>query len=146
MNKVIILGNITRDIELRTVGSSCVADIGIAMNEKYKNKAGEVVEKAHFVDVVAWGRKAEVIAEYFHKGSKILVEGSLDFDQWENEAGEKRSKLRVKLFNFDFVDSKGEGTATPPSDNAYGTATPPASAKPSGAAPQSTFDDDDIPF
>ena len=144
MNSVIILGNITRDIELRqTPGGTAVADLGIAMNEKYKNASGEYVEKAIFVDVVAWGRKAEVIAEYFSKGSKILITGELQFDQWENKEGEKRSKLRVKLRDFDFVDSKGSGQGSSVPSQAYSEKSDPAAG---AEAPNDFGDDDDIPF
>jgi single-strand DNA-binding protein len=94
-NRVILLGNLTRDPEIRYIPSgTAVCDIGLAVNEKYKNAKGEWVEQATFVDVTLWGRTAEVAGEYLSKGSQVLVEGRLKLDTWEKD-GEKKSKLRV---------------------------------------------------
>lgn len=106
-NNVNLIGNLTRDIETRkTPGGTVVADMGIGVNESFKNGAGETVEKTVFVDVVIWGSRAEVCAKYLKKGSKVAVAGSLQLDQWENEAGEKRSKLRVRADDVQFLDKK----------------------------------------
>jgi single-strand DNA-binding protein len=94
-NKVILVGNVTRDIELRYIPSGmAVVDIGLAVNDRRKTANGEWVEEATFVDVTLWGRTAEVASEYLSKGSPILVEGRLKLDRWETD-GQKRSKLRV---------------------------------------------------
>ncbi|HBV64766.1 MAG TPA: single-stranded DNA-binding protein [Rhodopirellula sp.] len=94
-NRVILVGNLTRDIELKyTPGGTAVTDIGMAVNDRRKSATGEWVDETTFVDVTLWGRTAEVASEYLSKGSPILVEGRLKLDTWETE-GQKRSKLRV---------------------------------------------------
>ena len=94
-NRVILVGNLTRDIELKyTPGGTAVTDIGMAVNDRRKSANGEWVDETTFVDVTLWGRTAEVASEYLTKGSPILVEGRLKLDTWETE-GQKRSKLRV---------------------------------------------------
>src|SRR6056297_1340985 len=94
-NKVVLLGNLTRDVEVRfTPSSTPVTDIGLAVNDRRKNASGEWVEEATFVDVTLWGRTAEVAGEYLAKGSQVLVEGRLKLDQWEQD-GQRRSKLKV---------------------------------------------------
>ncbi len=94
-NRVVLMGNLTRDVEVRYLPSGmAVADIGLAVNDRRKNQAGEWVEEATFVDITLWGRTAEVAGEYLSKGSPILVEGRLKLDTWETD-GQKRSKLKV---------------------------------------------------
>jgi len=105
MNKVFLMGNLTRDPELRYLqNGTAVADFGLAMNETY-TKNGEKVEKTTFVDIEVWRKQAENCAEYLGKGSKALVEGALKLDQWETEDGQKRSKLKVTGFNVQFLGS-----------------------------------------
>lgn len=104
MNQVILMGNLTRDPELRTVPSgSHVADLGLAVNDGYKDKDGKWVERATFVDVVVWGRQAEQSAEHLAKGDPVMIEGKLQLDQWETDQGEKRSKLRVRAWRIHFM-------------------------------------------
>ena len=140
-NRVLLMGNLTRNPEIRyTPSGTAVADLGLAINESFKNKAGETVEQACFVDVVVWGRQAETSAEYLQKGSPVFVEGRLQLDQWENQQGEKRSKLRVRADRVQFLGSPGKGTEF--------SAAPAASA-PQASAPQQPAplaDDDDVPF
>ena len=93
-NKVLIMGRLTRDPELRyTPSNTPVADFGFAMSEVFKNKAGETVEQTCFVDVVVWGRQAETANEFLKKGSPAFIEGRLQFEQWETQQGEKRNKM-----------------------------------------------------
>jgi len=100
MNKVILLGNLTRDPDLRDSKSgSKFCNFGIAINEKWGEK-----EKVIFLDVVAFGRKAELMEEYFKKGSRILIDGQLDYNSWETDSGDKRNKVSVILNNFSFVN------------------------------------------
>ena len=115
LNYVILVGNLTRDPQVRnTPGGAVVADIGMAVNEKYKNKAGEMQEIVTYVDVVAWGRQAEVCQQYLHKGSPVLIEGRLQLDQWESKEGEKRSKLRVRADRIQFLSSpRRDGNGAP---------------------------------
>ena len=107
-NRVILIGNLTRDIELRTAGSSQVGNIGLAVNRRYKTQDGEQREETTFIDCEAWGRTAEVMAQYLTKGRPVLIEGRLKLDEWEDQEGNRRSKLRVVVENFGFVDS-GQG-------------------------------------
>jgi single-strand DNA-binding protein len=109
-NRVIVMGNLTRDVEVRYLQSGmAVADIGIAVNDRRKNQqTGEWIEEVTFVDVTLWGRTAEVAGEYLSKGSPIFIEGRLKLDQWEKE-GQKHSKLKVIGERMQMVGSKGGG-------------------------------------
>jgi len=103
-NRVILMGNLTREPQLRRIDSGvAVADLGLATSETYKNRNGDQVETVCFVDVVAWGRQAETCAEYLSKGSPVFVEGKLQFDQWQGQDGGKRSKLRVRAHRVQFL-------------------------------------------
>ena len=107
-NRVILLGNITRDIELRhTPSNLAVTEVGLAVNDKRKDANGQWVEETTFVDVTLWGRTAEVAKEYLGKGSPILIEGRLKLDTWETD-GQKRSKLRVVGEKMQMLGSKGD--------------------------------------
>jgi single-strand DNA-binding protein len=108
-NRVILMGNITRDIELKyTPSGLAVTDIGLAVNDKRKNQAGEWIEETTFVDVTLWGRTAEVAGEFLSKGSPIFIEGRLKLDTWETD-GQKRSKLRVVGERMQMVGGRGQG-------------------------------------
>jgi single-strand DNA-binding protein len=103
-NNVILGGNLASDIELRHLPSGmAVADLRLAVSEKFKNRQGELVEKPVFVDVVVWDRQAENCAKYLSKGSPVLVEGCLQLDEWTSKEGEKRSKLRVRANTVQFL-------------------------------------------
>lgn len=105
-NRVMLMGNLTRNPELKyTPSGTAVTDLGLAVNESFKNKAGETVEQTCFIDVVVWGRQAETASEFLTKGSPAFIEGRLQFDQWENQEGEKRSKLRVRAERVQFLSS-----------------------------------------
>ncbi len=107
MNKVILMGNLTRDPELKHISSGkAVADMRLAMSEKYKNKDGETAESTCFVDVVVWGRQAETCSEYLHKGSPAVIEGKLQYDSWENDEGQRRSRIRVLASRVQFVGGR----------------------------------------
>ena len=107
MNKVILMGNLTRDPELKHISSGkAVADMRLAMSEKYKNKDGETAESTCFVDVVVWGRQAETCSEYLHKGSPAVIEGKLQYASWENDEGQRRSRIRVLASRVQFVGGR----------------------------------------
>lgn len=148
-NRVILLGNLTRDPEVRyTPQGTAVCDVGIAVNERRKNAAGEWVDEVVYVDVTLWGRTAEVAGEYLTKGSPLLVEGRLRLDTWESQDGQKRSRLRVVGERMQMLGSRGSG------EGATGGGTrqrrPAASSGGSPAAddmPPADFPpDDDVPF
>ena len=109
-NKVFLMGNLTRDVEVRQAGSTQVANIGLAVNRRFKTQDGQNREETTFVDCEAWGRTAEVMAQYLSKGSPVFVEGRLRLDTWQDkESGGNRSKLKVVIETFQFVGSRGEG-------------------------------------
>jgi len=151
-NKVILAGNLTRDPELRyTPKGSAVAKIGLAVNRTWKTESGETKEEVSFIDIEAWGRQAEVIAQYMRKGRPLLVEGRLKLDTWEDKnTHQKQSKLKVVLEGFSFIDSKGAEGSAPPSEAPRRSAPAPApAAKPpeaseGGEAPSA--EEDDVPF
>ena len=109
-NKTILMGNLTRDPEIKSLPSGqTVTNFGLAVSERWTDKtSGEKREEVCFVDVAAWGRRGEVVLEYFSKGKPILVEGKLKFRQWEADDGTKRSKHSVTLDRFSFVGSKND--------------------------------------
>ena len=126
-NKIILVGNLTRDIELRySQGGMGIAKTAIATSRKFTSN-GEKKEEVCFVDITFFGRSAEVANQYLRKGSKILVEGRLNFDQWVDQNGQKRSKHSVTAETMQMLDSKGSNDA--------GGYTPPAGA-PMDNAPQ----------
>lgn len=115
-NKVMLMGNLTRDIELRHVGGSntAVANIGLAINRTYYVGEGgnrEKRDETTFVDCEAWGRQAEVMSQYLSKGRGVFIEGRLKLDQWQDKEGGNRSKMKVVVENFQFVGGRGDGDA-----------------------------------
>jgi single-strand DNA-binding protein len=132
-NKVLLMGNLTRDPELkRTSSDMAVAQLSIAVNRQYKDRNGEQVKETTYVDCEAWGRTAEVMSQYLGKGKPVFVEGRLKLDQWQDKEGNNRSKLKMVVEKFEFSDSKGNQTSAPPSTG--------------GATVPPTPTDDDIPF
>ena len=111
-NKVILMGNLTRDVEMRTTqGGMQIAKLGMAINRKWTQN-GEQKESTCFVDLTAFGRQAEVLSQYVAKGSPLFVEGRLEYSTWEGQDGQKKNKLEVVVENFQFVGaprSAGEG-------------------------------------
>ncbi len=130
-NRVILAGNLTRDIELReTSGGASVADVGLAVNDRRK-QGDDWVDETSFIDLTLWGRTAENAAEYLSKGSPVLLEGRLKQDSWENESGEKRTKIKVVVDRLQFLSPKSSETK---------------SEEPVAAASSSGKSGDDIPF
>ena len=143
-NRVILVGNLTRDVELRYIPSgTAVSDIGLAVNDRRKNAEGEWVDETTFVDVTLWGRTAEVAAEYLSKGSPLLIEGRLKYDTWEAD-GQKRSKLRVVGERMQMLSSRqgGDGRSSSGSGGVHQGSSDDASPEPHRAAAGG----DDIPF
>jgi single-strand DNA-binding protein len=107
-NRVILVGNLTRDPELRYIPSgTAVTDIGLAVNDRIK-RGDQWVDEATFIDITLWGRTAEIVNEYCSKGSPILIEGRLKLDRWEKE-GQKHSKLKVVGDRIQLLGSRGDG-------------------------------------
>ena len=148
LNRVFLVGNLTRDPELRYVSSGvAVTDLGLAVNERRKNAEGEWTEETTFLDVTLWRRQAEIANQYLSKGSPVLIEGRLKLDSWETPEGEKRYKLRVVSDRMQMLGKPGGGGGSPPSRNESEYSQPAESFESSGVAsgtqPQQG---DDIPF
>jgi single-strand DNA-binding protein len=157
-NKVILLGNLTRDPELRyTPKGMAVAKLGMAVNRSYKTESGETKEEVTFLDIDAWGKQAELISQYLRKGNPLFVEGRLKLDQWDDkQTGQKRTAVRVVMENFQFIGGRADGAggagapAAPsgPSSGASSRPPRPASqpAPAEAAADGPPPEDDDVPF
>jgi len=175
LNRVILMGNLTRDPEVRDAG---VCVFGMAMNRKYRNREDKEVEEVTFVDIEMWGKRGEALARFHRKGDGILIEGRLRLDQWEDkESGQKRSKLLVVGENWEFLPRgasvsgggrdgapRGDGGSRgedgdhfadqrggPPPERRPAPASRPSygnADRGSGGAPQDQYrpDDKDIPF
>ena len=148
-NKVILLGNLTRDPEVRyTPKGTAVTDLGLAVNRTYTADNGEKREEVTFVDVTFWGRTAEVAGEYLKKGRPVFVEGRLQLDSWDDkQSGQKRSKLKVIGENMQMLGSRPGGGGSTGGGDEESSSAPRASSKsapPPKAAPAEP--DDEIPF
>ena len=173
LNKVMLIGNLTRDPEIKyTPKGTAIADIGLAINRVWKNDSGEKQEETTFVDVTLWGRQAEIAKEYLTKGRPVYIEGRLQLDTWDDkQTGQKRSKLKVTGEQLQLLGSRdgagggggggggnygGSGGGGSSSSDEYdqrpARSQPQRSApaqgggKPKPAAPPPQDDDDDIPF
>jgi len=172
-NKVILVGNLTRDIELRyTQGGMAIAKTGIATNRKFKKQSGEQVDETMFIDITFFGRSGEIANQYLRKGSKVLVEGRLMLEQWTDQNGQKRSKHSINVEEMKMLDSRGDAeqggynapmgnsgynapqsqgydapqqgyTPPPKPQNAYQQ---PKQQMPENTIPEIDIDEDEIPF
>jgi single-strand DNA-binding protein len=152
LNKVFLIGNLTRDPELRvTPKGTAICQFGIAVNRQFKDESGATRDETTFVDVEAWGKQGELVSKYLSKGSPAMVEGRLKLDQWEDKtSGQKRSKLKVVLDNVQFLSSRGGGGGGAPhggteEGEAAGAAGPAAAPKPAAPAGKEHLDED-VPF
>ena len=144
-NKVILLGNLTRDPEVRyTPKGSAVCDLGVAVNRQYTLDSGEKREEVTFVDVVLWSRLAEIAGEYLKKGRPVFIEGRLQMDSWDDkQTGQKRTKLRVIGETMQLLGrppGAGGGEGDEARSSRGKTNPPPKAAEAAGP------DDDEIPF
>lgn len=143
LNKLLLAGNLTRDPEMRyTPKGSAICGFGLAVNRKWKTETGEEKEEVTFVDVTAFGKQAELLAQYLKKGNPLFLEGRLKLDQWEDKkTGEKRSKLAVVLESFQFLP-RGDKQQAAPKPKITAADIP---ELPAGVA-QKLEDDSDVPF
>ncbi|HRE81706.1 MAG TPA: single-stranded DNA-binding protein [Opitutaceae bacterium] len=154
LNKVFLIGNLTRDPELRvTPKGTAICQFGLAVNRQFKDDSGATRDETTFVDIEAWGKQGELVSKYLGKGSQCMVEGRLKLDQWEDKAsGQKRSRLKVVLDNVQFLGApRGAGGPGAPSggDDFDQSPAPERSAPPSRrSAPPPPPDniDEDVPF
>ena len=156
-NKVIMVGNLTRDIELKYTGSGmAIAKTAIATNRRFKTQSGEQKEETCFIDITLFGRAAEVANQYLGKGSKVLIEGRLVYEQWTDQSGNKRSKHSIAVDNLQMLGSRDENAAAGGYGASRGTgyerpaSQPQPTGQPSEPAkqdiPEIDIDDDEIPF
>jgi len=148
-NKVILMGNLTRDPELRvTPNGNSICKLGLATSRVYATRDGERREETTFVDVDAFGKQAEVISKYMRKGRPIMIEGRLKLDQWESD-GQKRSKLGVILENFQFLGGRDDNDGSSGGGD-YERSSPPRRAENTGGSKNFADDndtlDEDVPF
>ncbi|MDE1171135.1 MAG: single-stranded DNA-binding protein [Verrucomicrobium sp.] len=156
LNKVMLIGNLTRDPEVRyTPKGTAVGDLAMALNNSFKSQDGQVREEVCYVDLVVWGRQAETAKQYLSKGSPIFVEGRLQLDQWETKEGEKRNRLRVVAERIQFLGRPregggGGGGGAPRGEGRSGgdsyNQAPPRSQAPAYEAHEPGPSDDDVPF
>jgi single-strand DNA-binding protein len=158
LNRVLLMGNLTRDPELRyTPNNTAVVSFGLAVNRRWKNQQGEQQDEVLFVDCDAFGRTAEVINQYLKKGRPVYIEGRLRLDQWTDKEGQKRSKIKVVIDNFQFLDGRPEGSEAGGSSSGAAPAARPAARAPTapagpaagsggGAPPHQPIEEEDIPF
>ncbi len=155
LNKVLLMGNLTRDPELRvTPKGTSICQFSLAINRQFKMESGETREEVTYVDIEAWGKQGETIAKYCTKGRPLYVEGRLRLDQWEDKnTKEKRSRMKVVLDQFQFLgDSRGGGGSAAPSSEFDQTgggspernSPPPRSGGPKPASQENL--DEDVPF
>lgn len=150
-NKVILMGNLTRDPETRVTASGLtICKLGLAVSRVFSTKDGERREETTFVDIDAFGKQAEVITKYMRKGRPLMVEGRLKLDQWESNDGQKRSKLGVVLETFQFVGGRDDGdSSNSGSSGGYEQSSPPR-REPKPATNDFSADgdtlDEDVPF
>jgi single-strand DNA-binding protein len=164
-NKIILAGNLTRDIEIKyTQGGSAIGNTAIATTRKFKSATGEQKEEVLFIDLTFFGRTAEIANQYLRKGSKVLVDGRLKLDQWTAQDGSKRSRHSVTVENLQMLGGKDE--AAPMGGNGYGDQDGPeeysapshnnynqpahstrsASTQPASNIPEIDINEDEIPF
>ena len=141
-SKAIIVGNLTRDPELRTTASGTqVCSISVAVNRSYKGTSGEQQDQVSYFDCSAWGKLGETIAQYAHKGSGILISGRLEQRSWEDKEGQKRSRIEIVVDDFNFIGGGNGG-----GDFSGGNSAPKAVAAPADDMSDDPIDLSEIPF
>lgn len=145
-NKVYLMGNLTRDPELRyTPKGAATAKLSMAVNRKWRTDAGEDREEVTFVDIDAWGKQAETLSQYCKKGRPLFVEGRLKLDQWDDKTtGQKRSALKVVLESFQFIGGRPADTEGQATDRTAPAPRPRPAVEP--APTEAAPEEDDVPF
>ena len=148
-NRVILVGNLTRDVEIRRIPSgTAVTEISLAVNERVKRNE-QWVDEVNYFDVTLWGRTAEIAGEYLSKGSSVLIEGRLKLDRWEQEDGQKRSKIKIIGDRMQMLGSKA-GTSGGPNQSFGSSAEPNSDSEDdhvgSAAFRQNAPPADEVPF
>lgn len=145
MNNINIIGTMVRDLELKYLPSgTAVGSFAIAVNQDYKNQAGQKVEKTSFFDVKVIGKQSETINQYFHKGSRIGITGSLEQETWSAQDGTNRSRVIIKLENFSFIDRKSDNQNSQGQNNQKQQRQQPTQRN--EYVPEIDIDDSEVPF
>jgi single-strand DNA-binding protein len=145
INRVVLVGRLTRDAELKYTNSGyAICKFSIAINRRRKVD-DNWTDEANFFDIDLWGKSAEAIAQYLVRGKQVGIDGELRQDRWEQEDGQKRSKVKITAFNVQLLGSKSDGVAPGPSPSPAATYTQGGDSRPVGGV-QDNFEDDDIPF
>jgi len=149
LNRAFLIGNLTQDPEVRSLTSGTpVAEFGLAVNRRYKDRNGEWQEETLFIQIESWGRLAEFCGDWLKKGRRVFVEGRLKLDSWEARDGSKRSRIKVRADRIQFADarpSEGSGDSSPQRESMPPQeSSNPSNSKPGSESPAST--DDDLPF
>lgn len=149
LNKVMLMGNLTRDPEMRYLPSNtAVVNLGLAVNRRWRNQqTGEQQEETTFVDCEAFGKQAELLNQYMKKGRPLFIEGRLKLDQWQNREGQQRSKMKVVIEQFQFIDSRGgEGGGDMGGGGGYQSSGQRSSSPSQDEPAHEPMQEDDIPF
>ncbi|MEM9084176.1 MAG: single-stranded DNA-binding protein [Planctomycetota bacterium] len=148
VNKVFLMGNLTRDVEMRSLPSGMsVGNFGLAVNERFKDRDGNWQDRANFIDCEIFGGRADAMARYLSKGSPVFVEGKLRLDQWEDRnSGQKRSRLKVVVDNFEFVGGGRGDSQGPRGDGGGGGSYDAPQPSGAGGGGYDPVTEDDIPF
>ena len=155
LNKVMLIGNLTRDPELRvTPKGTAICTFSLAVNRKFKDESGGEREEVTYVDIEAWGKSGETVSKYCTKGRPLFVEGRLRLDQWEDKTTkEKRSRMKVVLENFQFLGGRNDGPAAAGGgeggESRYPAPAPRSAPRPAAPAPAPAPQenlDEDVPF
>lgn len=149
LNKVLLIGNLTRDPEIRqTPGGSTVCRLGLATNRRFKSQSGEMKEETTFVDVTVWGVRGDALARYLKKGDPIFIDGRLTLEQWnDKQSGEKRTRMSVTAEDWQFVSSRGDGARGAGRGDRSESAPGPGAAAPAAMDDESSAEgSSEVPF
>lgn len=149
VNKVILVGNLGADPEVKYLeGDNVVANLRLATTEAYKDRSGNRVEQTEWHDLELWGQQAKIAEQYLKKGSQIFVEGKIKSDTWQDEQGQNRKKVRIRVLSFTMLGGKPDGAPSSPSQPSMSTSSAPRPSTPVSSAPDIDLadTDDDLPF
>lgn len=149
LNKVFLIGNLTRDPELRvTPKGTAICSFGMAVNRQYRDESGAARDETTFVDIEAWGKQGELVSKYLTKGSPCMIEGRLRLDEWTDKtSGQKRHRLKVVLDNVQFLGRKGDGTPAELREGEHRQEQAPQQSQPMrGPSGNTPAVDEDVPF
>ena len=148
VNKVILVGNLGSDPEVKHLeGDKVVANVSLATTESYKDRNGNRIDNTEWHDLELWDGLAKIAESYLKKGSKIYVEGKIKTDTWQDEQGNNRRKVRIRVLNLTMLDSRQDGGGSPPQSGGYQQSQPQnRPMQPASSAPEPLQEDDDLPF